>query len=181
VALPSLRALFAVSAMLAVAAAAPAVWAGSERAHRGAAQLTRLESGVLQQINFIRTEHRLVPLHINARLSEAAAEHSEELGADGYFDHASPDGSAFWRRIERFYPQGSHRLWAVGENILWSSPRVSPAAAMQLWMHSPDHRANILDARWHEIGVAAVHFAHASGLYKGRAVTIVTTDFGVRK
>ena len=48
-------------------------------------------------------------------------------------------------------------------------------------MASPEHRANILTARWREIGVSAVHVAAAPGVYHGLDVTIVTTDFGVRR
>ena len=141
---------------------------------------TALESGVLEQLNAIRAQHRLPPLHLNARLAAAAAQHTREMGVDGYFRHESADGSAFWKRIARYYPSGSSGYWSVGENLLWSSPSVGPARAMDLWMHSPEHRANILSPRWREIGVAAVHFASAPGSYKGLPVTIVTTDFGVR-
>ena len=140
-----------------------------------------LESGVLDQLNLIRTQHGLAPLRLNTRLSAAAAQHSREMGVDGYFRHESADGSAFWKRIARYYPSGSSGYWSVGENLLWSSPDVGPARAMDLWMHSPEHRANILSPRWREIGVAAVHFASAPGSYKGLPVTIVTTDFGVRR
>jgi hypothetical protein len=38
----------------------------------------------------------------------------------------------------------------------------------------------MLMARWREIGRAAVHLASAPGAYGGRAVTILTADFGVR-
>jgi uncharacterized protein YkwD len=48
-------------------------------------------------------------------------------------------------------------------------------------MHSPEHRANILKPEWREIGVSAVHLDTAPGTYGGRPVTIVTTDFGVRR
>jgi uncharacterized protein YkwD len=68
----------------------------------------------------------------------------------------------------------------VGENLLWSSPDVSPSEAMRLWMNSPEHRKNVLTARWKEIGVSAVHVTSAPGVFKGMDVTIVTTDFGVR-
>jgi uncharacterized protein YkwD len=68
----------------------------------------------------------------------------------------------------------------VGENLLWSSPNVDPARALDLWMHSPEHRANILSPRWREIGVSAAHFAAAPGTYDGAEVTIITTDFGSR-
>jgi uncharacterized protein YkwD len=142
---------------------------------------TTLESGVLSQLNGIRKQHGLVPLRLNARLTAAAVQHSREMGADGYFEHASHDGTAFWKRIGRWYTSSGYGYWSVGENLLWSSPTVDPKGALQLWMNSPEHRQNILTPRWREIGVAAVHVAAAGGTYKGLPVTIVTTDFGVRR
>ena len=52
---------------------------------------------------------------------------------------------------------------------------------MQLWLNSPEHKANLLTARWREIGVSAVHVTAAPGAFHGLDVTIVTTDFGVRR
>jgi uncharacterized protein YkwD len=150
-------------------------------ARRGTATLSSLESGVLQQLNAIRTQHGLVPLKLSASLTAASVQHSREMGADGYFEHSSRDGTAFWKRIGHWYSQTGFRTWAVGENLLWSSPGVAPATALQRWMNSPEHRANILDARWREVGVSAVHLAAASGTYEGREVTIITTDFGFRR
>ena len=118
---------------------------------------------------------------ISARLTAAAAQHSKEMGATGTFEHTSSDGTAFWKRINKWYASGGYGFWSVGENLLWSSPNVDPARAIDLWMHSPEHRANILAPRWREIGISAVHFATAPGAYKGHEVTIITTDFGVRR
>ena len=143
--------------------------------------LTSLESGVLGQLNAIRRQHNLVPLRLNARLTLAAEQHSREMGEDGYFEHTSVDGTAFWKRIGKWYPAGGYGYWSVGENLLWSSPDVDPKGALQLWMNSPEHRENILTARWREIGISAVHVATAGGTYKGLPVTIITTDFGVRR
>ena len=142
--------------------------------------LSGLESGVLAQLNTIRAQHGLVPLKLNPRLTASAAEHSSEMAADGYFEHTSADGTAFWKRIDHWYPQSGYHYWSVGENLLWSSPQVDPAGALKLWMDSPEHRANILTARWREIGVSALHFADGPGVYHGLEVTIITTDFGVR-
>jgi uncharacterized protein YkwD len=142
--------------------------------------LTSLDSGVLAQLNEIRAQHGLVPLKLNARLTAAAADHSRQMAADGYFEHTSADGTAFWKRIGRWYPATDFSYWSVGENLLWSSPGVDAAGALKLWMDSPEHRANILTARWREIGVSAVHLARAPGVYQGLEVTIITTDFGVR-
>jgi uncharacterized protein YkwD len=142
--------------------------------------LTSLDWGVLQQLNAIREQHGLHPLTLSVRLTEAATQHSTEMGADGYFEHPSHDGTAFWKRIGRWYGSDGFGYWSVGENLLWSSPQVDPAGALQLWMNSPEHRANILAARWRQIGISAVHLQTAPGSYRGREVTIITTDFGVR-
>jgi uncharacterized protein YkwD len=143
--------------------------------------LTSLQSRVLQKLNEIRAEHGLVPLHLNARLSDAAMQHTREMTQDGYFAHESHDGTVFWRRISRWYGSSGYGYWSVGENLLWSSPDVDSSQALRLWMRSPEHRENILDARWREIGVAALHASRAPGTYHGRAVTVITTDFGARR
>ncbi len=70
--------------------------------------------------------------------------------------------------------------WSVGENIFWETPDTSAASAVGEWMGSPPHRQNILAPEWREIGIGAVHFAAAKGTFGGRAVTIVTADFGAR-
>jgi uncharacterized protein YkwD len=148
---------------------------------RAQVALTPLESGVLVDINAFRRAHDLEPLRLNLRLGAAAREHTVQMAEDGYFAHESADGSAFWKRIQSFYPSSSWAYWSVGENLLWSSPDVTPERALQLWLASPEHRANLMNPRWREIGVAAVHEPAAPGVYQGRDVTIVTTDFGVRR
>jgi uncharacterized protein YkwD len=143
--------------------------------------LRSLESGVLAQINDFRHAHRLARLRLSVQLDGAARQHSLQMAADGYFAHESADGSVFWRRIQRFYPSAQSRTWSVGENLVWSSPALDAHHALALWLASPEHRANLMNPRWREIGVAAVHAASAPGVYHGLAVTIITTDFGVRR
>jgi uncharacterized protein YkwD len=148
----------------------------------GAARQTSmqaLDAGVLVQLNAIRTAHGLVPLRLNPALTAAAQGHSAQMLADGYFAHESVNGAPFWKRLTA-YSDSAHGSWSVGENLLWSSPNVDATHALQLWMASPEHRHNILTARWREIGIAAVHTDSAPGTYGGRAVTVITTDFGAR-
>ena len=104
-----------------------------------------------------------------------------EMAERGYFAHDSANGSTFDKRIARFYPMGFHRYWSVGENLLWSSPDVDASRALTMWINSPEHKANMLNRRWREIGLSAVHSSSAPGTYSGRPVTIVTTDFGIRR
>jgi uncharacterized protein YkwD len=164
-----------VAAGSAVAAPAPAT------SHQPAVALSALEQGVLADINAFRVQHNLVPLRLSAALTASSREHSQEMATQGYFAHDSADGSAFWKRIQSVYPSSRFRYWAVGENLLWSSPDVDAQGALQLWENSPEHRANLLTAEWREIGVSAVHVTAAPGTFDGQDVTIVTTDFGVRR
>jgi uncharacterized protein YkwD len=169
----------ALSACLALVAASAALGAPAQP-RQPASSLSSLEQGVLVDINAFRTEHGLVPLRLSSALTLSAREHSQQMASDGYFAHESADGSAFWKRIQRFYASSPFRYWSVGENLLWSSPDIDPQGALKLWEDSPEHRANLLNARWREIGVSAIHVTAAPGTYNGLDVTIVTTDFGVR-
>jgi uncharacterized protein YkwD len=140
----------------------------------------RLESQVLVELNKIRRQHGLAPVRLSRQLSAAADAHSRAMGTFGFFDHNSRDGSEFWKRVQRFYSPEGYQSWSVGENLLWSSGHLSADAALELWMESPGHRKNILTARWREIGLSALKVSSAPGVYGGRDVVIITTDFGVR-
>jgi len=166
-------ALLALAAALLPAAALPAGVASST------SSLATLQSGVLAQLNQIRRAHGLAPMTLDPALSAAASEHTNQMLADGYFAHASADGTPFWKRIERFYPDGQYSYWSVGENLLWAPGTIDAAGAVQLWMASPDHRANILVPGWRDVGIAAVYDPAAPGVFDGSA-TVVATDFGVR-
>ena len=136
---------------------------------------------MLRAINGERQRHGLPPLRLSTALSTAANEHSREMATGGFFAHESRDGSAFDRRLARFYPRAGHPGWAVGENLAYGSPDLTAAQAVNLWMHSPGHRANLLSPEWREIGLGAVHADAAPGIFEGLGVTLVTADFGVRR
>jgi uncharacterized protein YkwD len=172
--------------LLATAVAAPAGARSGRRALSAgptqvASAMRALESRVLVDLNRVRVQHGLVPLRASSKLNAAATQHSREMARVGYFSHSSADGAAFWRRIERFYPSSGYRSWSVGENLLWSSPDVDAEGAIKMWMGSPEHRANLLNKSWREVGLSAVHSDAAPGTYHGLGVTIVTADFGARQ
>jgi uncharacterized protein YkwD len=177
--------VFPALATLAAAAIAfaPNNVAAHHKAHRHTkrfAGASRLETSLLREINQERARHGLRGLRWSNRLRRAADQHSASMAAKGYFAHESADGSAFWKRIAVFYSYRGYRQWSVGENLLWSSPSVSPGGALRMWMNSPPHRENLLSRGWRDIGLSAVHVARAPGVYGGSEVTIVTADFGVR-
>lgn len=164
----SMVALLAAASLL-VAAPAPAVQAENA-----------VELPILRELNRVRSEQGLAALRTARPLRRAADGHAASMARLGYFSHTSADGTTFDRRIGRFYRVGRSSYWAVGENLLWASPAVSAEEAVSRWMASPGHRRNILNPRYRQIGISAVRAARAPGLFGGREVTIVVTDFGVR-
>jgi uncharacterized protein YkwD len=147
---------------------------------RTIASADQLESGVLGELNAIRRSHGLGPLRLSRPLSAAADSHSRAMGKFGFFSHESRDGSEFSTRVRRWYGPDGYRSWSVGENLLWSTGQLSAKGAVKLWMESPGHRRNILTPSWREVGLSAVAVPAAPGVYRGRDVVIITTDFGAR-
>jgi uncharacterized protein YkwD len=135
---------------------------------------------VLAEINTVRAHFHLRGLQMATKLSAPADAHTQEMGKVGYFAHESADGTSFWKRVARYYSPRGYRHWMVGENLLWSSGTLTPASAVQMWMQSPEHRRNLLDSRWRQIGLSVRSFASAPGVFSGLDVTIVSADFGAR-
>jgi uncharacterized protein YkwD len=134
---------------------------------------------VLVELNKARRSRGLAPLRSSSPLAAAADAHTRAMGRFGFFAHESRDGSSFADRVRRYY-RPRRGLWSVGENLLWSTQGIDARRAVKLWMNSPGHRKNILTPRWREIGLSVVTVPGAPGVYGGRDVVIITTDFGVR-
>jgi uncharacterized protein YkwD len=173
----ALRLGVAVVALLVAGVLAASALAKS-RSERSVPSLNRQ---VRAAVNRFRKAHGLVPLRDSRQLDRSARQHSLEMGKDGYFAHSSADGTSFWRRIQHYYGSRNQGYWSVGENLLWAAPGVSAGHAMKLWIASPEHLRNLMSSQWREIGVSAVHVVRAPGVFHGLPVTIITTDFGVRR
>jgi len=173
----ALRFVLAVAALVASALLADSALATS----RSERNLTTLNHQVLVAVNRFRDAHGLVALRESGALDRSARQHSLEMGRLGYFAHSSHDGTAFWKRIQKYYAARNYSHWSVGENLVWRSPSLSAAGALSLWIASPPHLANLMSTQWRQIGVSAVSVANGPGVYGGRNAIIITTDFGVRR
>jgi uncharacterized protein YkwD len=171
------RTLAALAAVL-VAVVAPAQ--GSARPQSSAVPESQLQDALLAQINTFRASHGLVRLRVSGALNAVADGHSAQMARLGYFSHNSANGQSFSARIARVYSPRGYRSWTVGENLVWGGPGIGASRAFRLWLASPPHRANLLNASWREVGLGAVHSSSAPGVYGGGPATIVTADFGAR-
>lgn len=88
------------------------------------------------------------PLQWNGKLARAALAHSSELAMHHYFSHQERDGSQPGDRATR-----SGYAWTrIGENI--ASGQRSASEAVQSWLGSPGHCANIMNPAFTELGAA---------------------------
>jgi uncharacterized protein YkwD len=180
---PALAALVALTLASVVASPAQAHRARAAQAcaHAGElpAQITTAQAraAVLCLLNRERGRRDLRPLHDNAHLRHAAQGHSRDMAHRHYFEHDTPDGRTMVDRVRAAGYLRAGRSWAVGENIAWGSGSwATPAHIVDMWMHSPGHRANILNGAYREIGIGIVRRAPVDGVGEGATYT---TDFGV--
>jgi uncharacterized YkwD family protein len=107
------------------------------------------ENLILKQVNTERANAGLAPLTIDMRLVQTARAKSQDMIDNGYFDHNSPDLGSPFDQMKRAGISYNH----AGENIAGNS---SAVRAMEDWMNSPGHRANILNPDFTHIGIGVV-------------------------
>ena len=100
------------------------------------------------------------PLRFNAALQGVSAAHAADMARHSYFEHTGRDGSRVSDRASRAgYP------WrAIGENI--AAGQTTADIAVQGWLKSPGHCANIMSPDFSEMGAAfAVNSKSSAGIY----------------
>jgi uncharacterized protein YkwD len=164
---PHIVAAALTAACLAAPSAAHASCGAAASARPASVSTASAVRATLCLLNEQRARHHLRPLRENRALERAARGHSYAMVAHHYFDHGD-----FAGRIRR----AGYNGFTLGENIAWGSLRYStPASIVDMWMHSPGHRANILRAKFRDIGIGIADGAPERGV-SGAAT--YTTDFG---
>ena len=175
------RYALAAVAALTVFAAAP-VSASATCKHRYAlpSQVSNktVKQTTLCLLNHRRRVHGRHALKPNRRLARAAHRHARDMVQRNYFSHTSPGGASFVDRIMRQDYVDPGEGWTLGENLAWGSYQLAtPKSIVRSWMHSPGHRANILNPAFREIGIGVVTGAPEAGT--DHAATYATS-FGRR-
>jgi len=101
-------------------------------------------------VNQDRAANGVGPLSFSGTLARVAQYRAQDMLNRNYFSHYDPSTGqlAF---LELFH------LWGIGystagENIAWST-NPSMAAFNSMFMNSPEHRANILNGAYHQVGI----------------------------
>jgi uncharacterized protein YkwD len=148
-------------------------------ARPGSVSTGSFRASTLCLLNRERRARGMRKLRTNTRLGRAARGHASDMAQRHYFTHDSLSGQNFTSRIRRTGYMRRARSWTVGENLAWGTgDKGSPREIVVAWMNSPQHRANILQRRFREIGVGVV-----GGVPQGNASGGATyaTDFGARR
>jgi len=174
---------YAVAAVAAIAAfaAVPALAsAGCKHRYALPSQVSNktVKQATLCLLNQQRKRHGRRALKSNRPLARAARKHASDMVERKYFSHTAPGGVSFVDRIMRQDYVDPGEGWTLGENLAWGSYQLgTPKSIVRSWMHSPGHRANILNRRFREIGIGVSRGAPVGG--QQRAATYAT-DFGTR-
>ena len=115
------------------------------------------EAKVLKLTNARRTAHGVRPLKAGRCPDHFAESWTRHMARTQDFGHQSL--SPFFRRCDG--------ISTAGENIAYGYE--TPRDLVSAWMHSPGHRANILDRHFHRLGVA--------GWRSTSGTTYATQDF----
>jgi uncharacterized protein YkwD len=140
----------------------------------GRASASAIRARVVDLVNEARSHDRrcgrekfgaAAPLSVSRKLNEAAGAHARDMANRKYFEHRGSDGSEPKERVRR----AGYESRLTGENIA-----LGPESAEEVvagWLHSPGHCANIMDARFRDIGIGV-----ATGAKRGQIYWV--QDFG---
>ncbi len=117
--------------------------------------------------NSDRASSGLSGLTRNSVLDEAARLKAEDMAQNQYFAHNSPNGLTPWH----FMDKAGYSFAYAGENLAVDFTESNDVE--NAWLLSPKHRANIMDARFTEIGIATV-----DAVFEGKNTTFVVQMFG---
>lgn len=144
-------------------------WPRSEYFARQTAGLTdrqAVRDSMLAIVNAARTVEGRPPLVLDPQLNAAAQAHAEDMLKRTFYSHQSPEGSLPRRRVEAAGVSAD----VIGENI--AAGQTSTENVMEAWMHSSDHRRNILEPRYTHLGVGL-----AVGSYEHKYKVLWVQDF----
>ena len=118
----------------------------------GASAQTDIPVRILQAVNAQRAARGLPALGLDPRLTAAADHLASAMLRSGTMSHGA-DGLTLGKRAER----AGYPYRRLGENIATisaTSPGDLAARFVEMWMNSPPHRANILEARFRDTGIS---------------------------
>ncbi len=115
-------------------------------------QATETERRAFEATNEMRARNGFSPLSWDSDLCRMARAHSEKMAQLGFFAHETPEGL----RLKDRARAARIRFQVIAENIAYNQGVDDPGTfAVQRWMISSGHRANILSREFRASGTGS--------------------------
>ena len=119
-----------------------------------------IEKRAFEQTNLVRVKNGLPAFTWDADICRMARIHSESMSRQSYFAHVTPEGLGLRDRARE---AGILRYAVLGENIAYNQGYDDPGAfAVERWMASDKHRANILSPEYKAMAIGSFIAADGS-------------------
>lgn len=131
-------------------------------------------SGLLADTNIARAANGVPALKLNTKLDAAAQANADDMVARDYWSHYTPDGNPPWIWVTN---QG-YSYQKLGQNL--ATGFSDEQTTINGWMASPEHRANMLDSSFKDVGFGYANDPDytAAG---GGPMTVVVAFYGEPK
>jgi len=102
---------------------------------------------MLERINEYRTRNELPPLALDPALMRAAMAHTHNMAENDMFEHTGSDSAELGARLQRV----EYQFHQAAENLAGGIE--SPERTVDRWMVNSDHRHNLLNPIFRDIGI----------------------------
>ncbi len=107
-------------------------------------------SQIVELVNQQRTQYNLQNFQIDNKLNQAALLKANDMIQNNYWDHLSPNSQTPWQ----FITKAGYVYKYAGENL--GKDYYKEEDLVTAWMQSPGHRANILNDKFTQAGIATI-------------------------
>ncbi len=127
------------------------------------------KQGIIEETNRQRRKFDGEDLLENGKLNQIAEIKLTDMFEEQYFAHISPSGEG----VSNIAENTTYEYLLIGDNLALGTYR-DDEDVVSAWMNSPGHRANILNDKYTEIGVAA-----RKGEYRDKDVWMAVQVFAM--
>lgn len=126
-------------------------------------------ASLLVDTNSQRTAHKESALTLSSQLNAAAQAKANDMVQKNYWSHVTPSGEQPWQ----FITAEGYNYQSAGENLAYGF--ADSTDVLSAWMASTEHRANILDGNYQNVGFGIANSPNFQG---AGPTTVVVAEYG---
>jgi len=127
---------------------------------------------LLNDTNNSRVANSVEPLKTNLLLNKAAQAKANDMASRNYWSHNTPSGNPPWV----FVSDQNYSYQKIGENL--AAGFSDSQATINGWMASPEHRENMLDPAFTDVGFGFANNPNYTSTGNNGPMTIVVAFYG---